>query len=121
VNILALAIGFLFIMVTLYTMVLQRTREIAILKASGASNAFIVRQVLIESLLLTGMGFVVGVGLSLLAAVGIERFAPYLTVQITPEWVLWALAAALAGALVSAVYPAYRASRVDMLSALTYE
>ncbi len=121
VNILAMVIGFLFIMVTLYTMVLQRRREIAILKASGASNLFIVRQVLVESLLLTGLGFLLGLGLSFLAAAAIETLQPLLTVQITPGWVLLALAAALAGACVSAIYPAYRASRVDMLSALNYE
>jgi len=121
VNALALLIAFLFIMVTLYTMVLQRTREIAILKASGASNAFIIRQVLAESLLLTAAGLMVGVVLSLLAAWGIETARPLLTVQISATWIGWALLAALAGACVSAIYPAWRATRVDMLSALTYE
>lgn len=121
VNALALLIAFLFIMVTLYTMVLQRTREIAILKASGASNAFIIRQVLAESVLLTAAGFVLGVGLSFLAAWGIETARPLLTVQISAVWIGWALLAAAAGACVSAVYPAWRATRVDMLSALTYE
>ena len=43
VNAVALVIAFLFIMITLYTMVLQRTREIAILKSMGASNGMILR------------------------------------------------------------------------------
>ena len=68
VNAIALVIAFLFIMVTLYTMVLQRTREIAILKSCGASDAFLLRQVLAESLLLTGAGLAAGVAMSFLAA-----------------------------------------------------
>ena len=68
VNAIALVIAFLFIMVTLYTMVLQRTRDIGILRSCGASSAFIIRQVLAESALLTAAGVVVGVALSLAAA-----------------------------------------------------
>ena len=121
VNALALGIAFLFIMVTLYTMVLQRTREIAILKSCGASNAFIVRQVMTESLLLTGAGLALGVGLAFAAAWGIERLRPLITVTITGEWILIGAAAAVVGAAVSALYPAYRATRVNVSEALTLE
>jgi putative ABC transport system permease protein len=121
VNAIALIIAFLFIMNTLYTMVLQRTREIAILKSSGASNAFILRQVLGESLLLTGAGAIVGVGLSYLAALVIRAVRPLLTVNITWEWIAVAGVAALVGAALSALYPAWRAMRVDMVEALSTE
>jgi putative ABC transport system permease protein len=121
VNGVAMVIAFLFTMITLYTMVLQRTREIAILKSSGASNFFIVRQVLAESLMLTAAGTVAGILLSFAGAKLIETFAPLLTVTITPRWIFIAAAAAMGGAILSAVYPAYRATRVDMLQALTYE
>jgi putative ABC transport system permease protein len=121
VNVIALLIAFLFIMITLYTMVLQRTREIAILKSSGASNAFILRQVLAESMILTGAGLVVGVALSFVAAWVIQALKPLLTVTITWEWLLIALAAALGGAVISGLYPAWRATRVDMVEALTLE
>jgi ABC-type lipoprotein release transport system permease subunit len=121
VNVIALLIAFLFIMITLYTMVLQRTREIAILKSSGASSAFILRQVLAESMILTGAGLVVGVALSFVAAWVIQALKPLLTVTITWEWLLIAVAAALGGAVISGLYPAWRATRVDMVEALTLE
>lgn len=121
VNVVALVIAFLFIMITLYTMVLRRQRDIAILKSSGASRAFIVRQVLAESLILTAAGLVVGLGLSVLAGRLIEAFRPLLTVEFNWGWVGIAAAAATVGAGLSALYPAWRATRVDMLEALTLE
>lgn len=121
VNAVALVIAFLFIMITLYTMVLQRTREIAILKSCGASKAFIVRQVLFESLLLTGLGMAVGAALSVLAARLIETYRPLLTVELSLYWMVTAMVVALVGAAVSAIYPAWRATRVDMLETLTLE
>jgi hypothetical protein len=121
VNAIALAIAFLFIMITLYTMVLQRTREIAILKASGASAAFILRQVLAESLILTGAGTAIGVALSFVAGWAIETIDPLLTVRITWRWIALAAGAAALGALLAALYPAWRATRVDVVRALTLE
>ncbi len=121
VNVVALIIAFLFIMITLYTMVLQRTREIAILKAQGASNFFLLHQVLGESLLLSAVGLVLGVGLSFLAGWTIQEIKPLLTVTIQWRWILMAVAAALAGALISALYPAWRAMKVDVLEALRVE
>ncbi len=121
VNAVALVIAFLFIMVTLYTMVLQRTRDIAILKACGASGRFIVRQVVGESLLLTAAGTVVGIALSFLAAWAISIARPLLTVTITWEWIAIAAGAAAVGAVASALYPAYRATRVDVAAALTLD
>jgi len=64
---------------------------------------------------------VVGLGMSFAAAWAIHRFAPLLTVRISIAWVGVAIAAALAGAVISALYPAWRATRVDMVEALTYE
>ena len=121
VNGVALVIAFLFIMITLYTMVLRRRRDIAILKSSGASGAFIVRQVLGEALLLTGAGLAVGLGLSVGAGWLIETLRPLLTVEMNWRWVAVAGGAAMLGTALSAIYPAWRATRVDMLEALTLE
>ena len=121
VNVIALIIAFLFTMITLYTMVLQRTRDIAILKANGASDSFLVRQVLGESAMLTGAGAVAGVALSFAAGRLIETVRPLLTVTITWEWIAAAAGAAGVGALASAAYPAWQATRVDMVAALTLE
>lgn len=120
-NGIALTMVFLFVMTTLYTMVLQQTREIAILKANGAGNWFVIRQVLGESLLLTVAGAVCGIAVSYPAAWLIEKFQPLLTVTITWQWIVIAIGAALVGATISAIYPAWRATRVDIVQALTLE
>lgn len=121
VNIIALAIAFLFIMVTLYTMVLQRTREIAILKSMGAGWPFLLRNVLAESMALTAAGAGAGIVMSFAAAWLIERFRPDLTVAITARWVGIGLLAALGGGLAASLYPAWRAGRVDVAEAMTLE
>lgn len=121
VNTIAMIIAFLFIMVTLYMMVLQRTREIAILKSFGASRGLILRQVLAEGLILTFAGTAFGIGLSFLGGWLIEKLLPLNTVTITWHWIAIAGITALAGAIVSALYPAWRAMRVDMVETLTLE
>ena len=121
VNAIALVIAFLFITITLYTMVLQRTRDIAILRSCGASGAFIIRQILAESALLTGAGVTVGVALSFPASWAIRAVKPLLTVTITWHWIAIAVGAAAVGAVVSALYPAWRALRVDVGEALALE
>ncbi|MFB3893849.1 MAG: ABC transporter permease [Phycisphaerae bacterium] len=121
VNIIAMIIAFLFIMVTLYMMVLQRTREIAILKSFGASSGYILRQVLDEGWILTATGTAGGIALSFLAKWLIELFLPLYTVTITWQWVVIAAGVALVGSVTSAIYPAWRATKVDMVEALTLE
>ncbi len=118
VNAITLVIAFLFIMVTLYTMVLQRTREIAILKSMGAGAAFLMRQVLAESMLLTAAGTAVGIGMSLASAWAIQHLRPDLTVSITAGWIGVALLAAAAGGLLAGLYPAWRAIGVDVAESL---
>jgi ABC-type lipoprotein release transport system permease subunit len=120
VNAIAMIIAFLFIMVTLYTMVLQRTREIAILKSFGATRAYILRQVLAESMLLTAAGTAVGLAVSFFAGWLIQSLSLY-TVSITWHWVAVAIGAAALGATVAGLYPAWQAMRVDMMQALTLE
>ena len=121
VNAILLVVALLFVLVVLYTMVLQRTREIAVLRSMGATRAFVLRQVLWESLVLTGAGAAAGVALSFLAGWAIQWFAPFLTVKVPWLYVPLAAAVALAGALLAGLYPAYRAMRVDMVEALTLE
>jgi len=121
VNVVTLVVAFLFILVTLYTMVIQRRRELAILRSMGATRGYILREVLAESVILTAVGAAGGVLLSFAAAAGIERVKPLLTVTITWTWVLVALAAAAVGAALAALYPAWCAMRVDVVKALSLE
>lgn len=118
---LAVTIGLLVIFLTMYTTVLERTRDIGVLKSLGASKVLIVRALLAETSLLCLFGIVAGVGLSYLVRTGFLLLWPTLSILITPEWVLRAALIALAGALFGASYPAWVASRKDPVDALTYD
>jgi putative ABC transport system permease protein len=117
----AVVIGFLVIFLSMYTTIIERTREIGVLKSLGASKGYIVRIVLSETTLLCIGGAVAGVGLSyLMSAIFIKLF-PTLTILITPLWVLRAGLIAIVGGLLGAAYPAWMASRKDPVEALAYE
>lgn len=121
VNIIALIIAFLFVMNTLYTMVLERRREIAILRSCGASGWFILRQVLGEAMILAGAGAVIGIAMSFGASALIGHFKPLLTPELSVHWMIVAAGAAALGAIVSSLYPAWRATRINMAEVLIYE
>ena len=117
----AVIIGFLVIFQSMYTSVLERTREIGILKSMGASKMAIVSVVLRETALLAVAGVVVGVLLSFVvkSALG-ERF-PTLYLDMNTTLVAKGAAIALVGAVGGALYPAWMASRKDPIDALAYE
>lgn len=117
----AVVIGFLVIFQSMYTAVMERTREIGILKSLGASKAYIVRVILRETLLLALAGIVVGVVLSLAASGSIRHAIPTMPVHFSWGWVLRAAIIAVAGAMVGALYPAFKAAQKDPIDALAYE
>jgi putative ABC transport system permease protein len=117
----AVCIGFIVIFQSMYTAVMERTREIGILKSMGASKAYIVRLILRETLVLAITGIVVGIALSYATRAGIVGRFPTLRVLVERDWILYATVIALVGALLGAVYPAYRAARKDPIDALAYE
>ena len=117
----AVAIGFLVIFLSMYTTIIERTREIGVLKSLGASKAYIVRIILSETTLLSLLGIAAGVALSyFLRSIFLGVF-PSMTILITAKWVLIAGAIAIAGGLLGASYPAWIASRKDPVEALAYE
>ena len=118
---LAVSIGLLVIFLTMYTTVIERTRDIGVLKSIGANQSFIVRALLMESAALCVFGVVAGVGLSYAVRAGFIAGFPTLTILITPEWILRAGGIALAGAILVASYPACLASRKDPVEALSYD
>ena len=118
---LAIAIGLLVIFLTMYTTVIERTRDIGVLKSLGANRVFIVRALLTESAVLCVIGIAAGVGLSYAVRAAFLAGFPTLSILITPQWVLRAGGIALAGAIFGASYPAWVASRKDPVEALSYD
>jgi putative ABC transport system permease protein len=117
----AVGIGFLVTFLSMYTTIIDRTREIGVLKSLGASKTYIVEIILSETTLLCIAGGAAGVGLSYLMRVIVLRLFPSLTILITAKWILLAAMIAIVGGLLGAAYPAWLASRKDPVEALAYE
>jgi len=114
-------IGFIVIFQAMYTAVMERTREIGILKSMGASKLYIVNVILRETVLLALGGIVVGIVFSLVARLGIIHRVPTLPVVVTGGWMVRATIIAIVGAMAGAVYPAVKAAQKDPIDALAYE
>jgi putative ABC transport system permease protein len=118
---LGVSIGVLVIFLSMYTTVTERTREIGILRAMGASKGFIVLLVIQESLVLCLIGAGVGIGSSFLLMVVLKKVLPTLNILITSEWILRASVFALLSGVIGSLYPAYKAASQDPIEALAYE
>ncbi len=117
----AVLIGFLVVCLSMYTAVLERTREIGILKALGASPAYIVGILLRETVLLALTGTVVGILMTYGTRSLMAIFAASMPQEIVPDWYLTVAGIALAGSIVGALYPGLRAARQDAIEALAYD
>jgi putative ABC transport system permease protein len=117
----SLIIGFLVIFQSMYAAVMERTREIGILKSMGASKLYIVNAILRETALLAVAGIVVGIVASLAASWGIRQRFPLVQVVVSGQWIVFAMITALIGAAAGALYPAYKAAAKDPIEALAYE
>jgi putative ABC transport system permease protein len=118
---LAVSIGLLVIFLTMYTTVIERTRDIGVLKSLGANPPFIVRALLLESALLCVGGILAGIGLSYAVRAAFLAGFPTLSILITPGWIARAAVIAMAATVVGASYPAWVASRKDAVEALTFD
>jgi len=117
----AVVIGFLVIFQSMYTSVLERTREIGILKSMGASKTTIVTVVLRETALLAVAGVVVGVALSFAVKAMLAHRFPTLYLDMGWDWIVKAMAIAFVGSVCGSLYPAWMAARKDPIDALAYE
>jgi putative ABC transport system permease protein len=116
----AASISMLVILLAMYTTVTERTRQIGILKSLGMSKTAIAWVIEQEAIIVSVLGVVVGVLLTLLARAAVMR-ATSLTIEIEPRWVLIALGVGILGGSIGALYPALRAARQDAVDALSYE
>ncbi len=122
ITVLAVVVGFLVVFLSMYTAVIERTREIGILKALGAQPLTILNILIREAVLLAIVGWIAGLIFSWGAESAVTTFLPAsLPVVNVPDW--WPIAAAIAigGALLGAVYPGLKAARQDAVEALAYE
>ena len=117
----AVIVGFIAIFQSMYTAIMERTREIGILKSMGAGRLSIVSVVLRETTLLAAVGIALGIAATYLLRNALHARFPTLSFQLTGDWVFNAVVIAIVGALLGALYPALKAARKDPIDALAYE
>ena len=117
----AVIVSFLVVLLAMYTAIIERTREIGILRAIGASQGKVVQLVVGESLLICVLGVLVGLLLAFLGSHELHRVFPTQVVRLTREWAMIAAALGLSGGLMGSIYPALRAARMDPVQALNFE
>ncbi len=119
---LSVLFGFLVVFLAMYTAILERTREIGILKALGAGQSYVLGILLRETILLAAIGSIMGIGMSYGTRWLIATFIPAsMTQAIVYHW--WPISSAitLGGALLGVLYPAIKAARQDALESLSYD
>jgi putative ABC transport system permease protein len=117
----AVVVGFLVVSLSMYTAVLERTREIGILKALGASPAYILGMLLRETTLLAIMGSIAGILMTYGAQFLLRTFAPTFPMVIVTTWWPRTAGLALAGSLIGALLPGFKAAKQDAIEALSYD
>lgn len=110
----------IFVLLSMYTTVTERRKEIGILKSLGASKSYIIGAIESEALLIGVLGVIAGLVASFIASVGIGR-AFELAFEFSPGWVAAAVLIAVAGSLIGALYPAWSASVIDPVEVMANE
>jgi putative ABC transport system permease protein len=117
---LAAVVSAVVVMLAMYTTITERTREIGILKALGASRGYIIGLIEKEALLISAIGLVAGFIGSFVIGYLIHRVYG-LMFEFSWSWALTAAAIGILGGGLGALYPALRASNLDPVSALAHE
>jgi putative ABC transport system permease protein len=110
----------IFVLLSMYTTITERRKEIGILKSLGASKSFIIGSIEGEAFFIGVLGVVMG----FLVALGTSYFISRefgLAFEFSMNWILTAIAIAIGGSLIGALYPAWRASGIDPVEVLVNE
>lgn len=116
----SLLVGGIGVMNIMLVSVTERTREIGVRMAVGARRRDILRQFLIEALVITFMGGVLGIVLGISISYGVSNFAEWNTI-IKPSSVLLAFIFSVLVGIIFGLYPARKASLMKPIEALRYE
>lgn len=117
---LGLIISVLVILLAMYTTIIERTREIGILKSLGASKQFIVMTIEKEAAMISALGVVLGFAVAVIGKLTIEANTR-LMIDLEPKWLAVAAIIGLMGGVVGALYPALRAANLDPVEAISYD
>ncbi len=117
----SLVVGGIGIMNIMLVAVTERTREIGVRMAMGARRNDVLRQFLVEASIVSLLGGGCGVLLGWGMAKMLEQATRVINTATTSQAISWALAMATLTGLVSGIYPAYKASKLDPVEALRYE
>ena len=100
--------------------VTERTREIGVRKALGATRGTILWQFLVEAVTLTGIGALIGLAFGMLVAFAIKHSTP-VAASVPPLAILAALLSSCVTGILFGMLPAAKAARLDPVTALRYE
>ena len=117
---LAMVISTLVILLAMYTTIIERTREIGILKSLGASKRFIIMAIEREAAMISALGVLFGFFVAVVGKFLIEANTR-LKIDLKPEWLLIAAVIGLLGGILGALYPAWRAANLDPVEAISYD
>jgi len=120
VTLISLVVGGIVIMNIMLVSVTERTREIGIRKALGARRFTVLLQILVESIMLSSFGGLMGIGIGALLTFILGKVFG-LTLHITLAYVVLSIGVSTTVGLVSGWYPASRASKLDPIEALRSE
>jgi len=116
----SLVVGGIGIMNIMLVSVTERTREIGLRMAIGARGRDVLLQFLVEAIVISLFGGLIGIGLGFALSMGIERFAQWPT-SIPADWIAVAFGVAAATGVFFGFYPARKAARLDPIEALRFE
>ena len=127
----ALIVASIGIMNTMLTSVMERTREIGIMKAIGAENKDVMLIFIIEGMIVSTVGGIIGIVLGIFGSQGLTEFLSMqggggpgnmsLTPVITLSTVILAVGVSLIVGILSSLYPAWKAARMSPIEAVRYE